>query len=254
MDKSSFLEKYNIDEARFAALGTSWDELMLIYGDYCGRMADYADAARHIAERLNKEAIVHSIKYRVKDKEHVIEKIIRKMTQEPELRVTLDNYRLVITDLVGVRVLHLFKEDWLEIHSLLVENWVSFAPPKANYKKGDPETLLTSYAQMGCELNEHPSGYRSIHYHLDVQPEQGSLFAEVQVRTLFEEAWSEIDHHFRYGVSKDEAQAETYLGVLNNITSNADALASYINQMKAVEKSDGRLKVRDIYKKVNMHN
>ncbi|MDR1440163.1 MAG: RelA/SpoT domain-containing protein [Clostridiales bacterium] len=252
MDRGYFFEKYGIDEEKFSVLKITWDELERIYEDYSGKQAAYDEAARFIAERLNKEKIVHSIKYRVKDKEHVIEKIIRKMSQAPGLEVTLGNYSAVITDLVGVRVLHLFKENWFEIHNYLVENWEFSAAPKANYKKGDPVALLDSYTQHGCDLNEHPSGYRSIHYHLKLRMKRRDYLAEVQVRTLFEEAWSEIDHHFRYGVNKDEAQAEPYLGVLNNITSNADALASYMNQMKAVENLDSRLRVRDIYRKVNM--
>jgi ppGpp synthetase/RelA/SpoT-type nucleotidyltranferase len=252
MDRGYFFEKYGIDAAKLSMLKITWDELMRIYDDYCGKLPFYDETARRIAEQLNKEKNVHSIKYRVKDKEHVIEKIIRKMSQAPGLEVTLGNYGDVIADLIGVRVLHLFKENWLEIHSYLVDNWEFSAPPKANYKKGDAGALLDSYTRLGCELNEHPSGYRSIHYHLKVRAKRRDCLAEVQVRTLFEEAWSEIDHHFRYGVNKDEAQAEPYLGVLNNITSNADALASYINQMKADDHLDSRLRVRDIYKQVNM--
>ncbi|MDR3121703.1 MAG: RelA/SpoT domain-containing protein [Clostridiales bacterium] len=283
MDKYYFFNKYAIDERRFAELGLSWDELMRIYEDYGKRLPVYEDTARFLAEILNKEAAIHSIKYRVKDKEHLIEKIIRKSSLEPAAEpFTVRNYRRTIKDLIGLRALHLFKENWVDIHRFLADNWDFYTTPKANYKKGDPETLLDLYTHLGCELNEHRHGYRSIHYHLRVRPGRHELVAEVQVRTLFEEAWSEIDHYFRYSLKREDEQAEPYLGILNNITSNADALASYINQLEtfsrdaagvgdAAPEAGGaapgdagpggagpggaepvpqQLKVRDIYKKV----
>jgi ppGpp synthetase/RelA/SpoT-type nucleotidyltranferase len=162
-----------------------------------------------------------------------------------------------VKDLIGLRALHLFKENWVDIHNFLVNNWEFYTPPRANYKKGDPASLLEKYSEMGCVLNEHKNGYRSVHYHLLIKPGRNEMVAEVQVRTLFEEAWSEIDHYFRYGSKRDADQAEQYLGVLNNITSNADALASYINRMENHDRigESGRqdppqMNVRDIYTKV----
>ena len=257
MDKHAFFEKYAIDEEEFARLGLQWDELERIYREYTDKQAMYEDTARYLADILNKEKSIHSIKYRVKDKEHLIEKIIRKSSEDPAFLATYTDYERNVKDLIGLRALHLFKENWVEVHHFLEENWDFYTPPRANYKKGDPETLLDMYAAMGCELNEHKNGYRSIHYHLIIRPGRQDMVAEVQVRTLFEEAWSEIDHYFRYGAKRETEQAEPYIGVLNNITSNADALASYINNMDMMGKisdegahEEPRLNVREIYKKV----
>ena len=260
MDKQAFFEKYTIDENEFEKLGIPWTDLEGIYEEYSARLPLYDDTARFLADLMNKEKSIHSIKYRVKDKEHLIEKIIRKSAEEPEFLATYKDYEKNVKDLIGLRALHLFKENWIDVHRFLAKNWDFYTTPRANYKKGDPETLLDMYSAMGCDLNEHRNGYRSIHYHLLLKLGRHDMVAEIQVRTLFEEAWSEIDHYFRYSFKRDieqTEQAEPYLGVLNNITSNADALASYINNMGIVVKNNDngtqdkhQLNVREIYNKV----
>jgi len=261
MDKYAFFTKYGVNEAEFENLGLNWDDLMDVYDEYTGRLPVYEDAARFIADLLNKEKSIHSIKYRVKDREHLIEKIIRKSSGDPEFLKTYANYEKNVKDLIGLRALHLFKEDWVDIHRFISGNWEFYTPPRASYKKGDPQALLDMYAEAGFELNEHRNGYRSIHYHLLIKPGRQEMVAEVQVRTLFEEAWSEIDHYFRYGPNKEESQIESYLGILNNITSNADALASHMNMVETQNKqasfdetvlkqTEPQVNVHDVYKKV----
>jgi GTP pyrophosphokinase len=261
MDRQAFFEKYAIDEKEYQKLGMQWEALEDIYEEYSSRLPLYEDTARFMADILNKEKSIHSIKYRVKDKEHLIEKIIRKSSQDPAFLANYTDYEKNVKDLIGLRTLHLFKENWMDIHHFLAENWDFYTTPRANYKKGDPESLLNMYASLGCDLNEHRNGYRSVHYHLIIKLGRQDMVAEVQVRTLFEEAWSEIDHYFRYGSKREAEQAESYIGVLNNITSNADALASYINNnfycADMPAKPDGNkseygshVSVRDMYNKV----
>ena len=257
MDKNAFMEKYAITDEMLDRLSISWDDLMDIYEDYDKKIHEYEVVTSNIAVALNKEKSIHSIKYRIKDKEHLIEKIIRKSVADPSFVITTGNYMKLVKDLIGLRALHLFKENWVDIHRFLADNWEFYTTPRANYKKGDPHELLDMYSDFGCVLNEHRHGYRSVHYHLLIRQGNREMVAEVQVRTLFEEAWSEIDHYFRYSAKSDAEQAEPYLGLLNNITSNADALASYINRMdtliKAAEsglKEKARLNVKDMYKKV----
>jgi len=250
MDRLEFFKKYAIDENEFDKLNISWDCLSAIYDEYSDNLHVYEDTARRLAEALNNEKSIHSIKYRIKDGEHLIEKIIRKSAQDPAFLATYSQYKKNVKDLIGLRALHLFKEEWVSIHNYLAANWEFYTTPRANYKKGDTSALLDMYSSMGCGLNEHKFGYRSVHYHILVKPGQEEMVAEIQVRTLFEEAWSEIDHYIRYGSKREIDQAEQYLGILNNITSNADALASFINKMDAAGTPDNtRLNVREIYKK-----
>ena len=64
---------------------------------------------------------VHSTRVRLKDPDHLLEKIVRKRADKRD--ITIRNYRTEITDLIGARALHLFKTDWPEIHWKIVDTW-----------------------------------------------------------------------------------------------------------------------------------
>ena len=44
-----------------------------------------------------------------------------------------------------------------------------------------------------------------------------NISVEIQVRTVFEEAWSEIDHIMRYPYDVDNPIITEYLGIFNRI-------------------------------------
>ena len=59
--------------------------------------------------------MVHTIFGRAKNPEHLIEKIIRKVGTEDSAKysqIDKNNYLNIITDLIGIRILVLAKEDW----------------------------------------------------------------------------------------------------------------------------------------------
>ena len=71
---------------------------------------------------------MHSVKTRIKDMRHLMEKLIRKTPNRREkygedFKFTVDNYKDEITDLLGIRVIHIFKEDWEEIHNFITSMW-----------------------------------------------------------------------------------------------------------------------------------
>ena len=77
----------------------------------------------------------------------MIEKIIRKRLSGFETEITCDNYTQYITDLIGVRVLHLFKEDWTKIHTYLKEHWEFAEEPTAYFRHGDSDRILKFYQE-----------------------------------------------------------------------------------------------------------
>ena len=82
---------------------------------------------------------------------------------------------------------------------------------------------------MGCRVETHFKGYRSIHYIIESAPTRDVCFAEVQVRTIFEEGWSEIDHKLRYIAKSDSLHPlEQHLSILNRIAGSADEIGSLI--------------------------
>ena len=78
LNKESFLERYNIKEDYLNKNNIDWDNLVEIYNDYNVYRKSYENQAELIANILRSHNKVHSVKTRVKDGEHLIEKIIRK--------------------------------------------------------------------------------------------------------------------------------------------------------------------------------
>ena len=151
----------------------------------------------HPMLKRSQPPVVHSVKARFKSTERLKDKIRRKSTTDP---ITSENVFERVTDLVGVRVLHLHQAQFPTIHEAILDkinvkkDWVLGEPVKAY--TWDPES--TSFFQtmgIGSELKD--SFYTSVHYL--VRPQTDShLCCEIQVRTLFEEIWGEIDHMLNY--------------------------------------------------------
>src|SRR5699024_2579225 len=55
---------------------------------------------------------------------------------------------------------------------------------------------------------------------------------EVQVRTIFEEAWSEIDHDIRYPIHNNSSLVDALLMNFNRLAGFADEMGSYLKQLK----------------------
>ena len=90
------------------------------------------------------------------------------------------------------------------------KHWSLFEPPMAY--TWDPETEKYFQA-LGLETKRKDSYYTSIHY--VIQPKSESyITCEIQVRTLFEEAWGEIDHTVNYPHPTDSQSAKEQLRVL----------------------------------------
>ena len=84
------------------------------------------------------------------------------------------------------------------------------------------------YEDCKCVVEEHPQNYRSVHYLLESAPTKEKVIVELQVRTIFEEAWSEIDHRVNYPSPMPEAIVGHYLSIFNRLTGNADEMASFL--------------------------
>lgn len=183
IEKTDFIEKYQLSEEELSNAQIEWSGLEQIYEDYLAFRSNLEPTASYIADRLRQVSEVHSLKYRVKHPEHLIEKIIRK--RYDGANIDTNNYRTEVTDLVGVRALHLFKNDWHPIHKFITTTWDLHEKPVANIRKGDSERVVESFKSNDCKINEHEFGYRSVHYLIESKPEKDLIISELQVRTLF---------------------------------------------------------------------
>ena len=229
-NQASFFRKYRIDPKRFSACGVKWEELSAIAKDHCEKQTVLLPVAHHVSERLRILPDVHSLRVRIKDPEHLIEKIIREVS-ERKRPITVENYQDEITDLIGIRALHLFKDQWKPIHDFLTKNWNTHGRPTAYLRQGDSEKLAELLNESGCNVQYHDFGYRSVHYLLKVEAGQHLRIIELQVRTVFEEGWSEIDHLIRYPNHSKDQRLEEFLVLFNTLAGNADEMGSFIKNL-----------------------
>lgn len=228
--QEAFFKEYQISSEAFESTKLGWAQLAEIYDDYKSKHGELLATGRLISDHLSQIVQVHSLKVRVKDPEHLIEKIIRKKAENHEREITLGNYSTEVTDLIGVRALHLFKDDWEPIHKAIMRIWELHEQPKAYIRGGDYEE---HFKDNGCTVVHHPAGYRSVHYLVKSQATRQLHIAEIQVRTIFEEGWSEIDHRMRYPYEVDNVILSEHLGVFNRFAGNADEMGTFVKKLKA---------------------
>ena len=109
--------------------------------------------------------------------------------------------------------------------------------PIAYYRKGDSQELLSHFKENNCETEEHKFGYRSVHYLVKSSLFKKQYIVEIQVRTIFEEGWSEVDHKLKYPYVKNNVVLERFIGILNRLAGSTDEMCSFINylQLKITE-------------------
>ncbi|SIT48421.1 RelA / SpoT domain protein [Paraburkholderia piptadeniae] len=172
--------------------------------------------------------VIHSLRGRLKDEDHLLGKIARKHAEGR--RITKGNLFSEITDFAGLRVLHLYQGQFSEINKFimkrvkskvwrLVEKPIAYTwdPESADYFKG-----------FKLRTSVKPSYYTSVHYVLAPANLQEGISCEVQVRTLFEEAWGEIDHSINYPVKTEKMASIEQLRVLSKLVSTGSRLADAI--------------------------
>ena len=171
---------------------------------------------------------VHSVRARLKDLDHLRAKIKRK--RNGETPINSQNVFERITDLAGVRVLHLYQNQFALIHSciqrkvLTQRDWVLAEPPKAY--TWDPESSAF-FGSLGLKCDVKDSFYTSVHYL--IRPRADSpLCCEVQVRTLFEEIWGEVDHTLNYPIASESENCREQLKVLAKVVGAGSRLLDSI--------------------------
>lgn len=154
--------------------------------------ADLADVvSRIIRESIESRGVkIHSVQSRAKTAKSFFNKAATPAEQtpnEPKYRHPLQG----ITDLAGVRVITHFLSTLTEIDAMLVDEFQIV-------EKSNKGTLL---------IQSDRFGYQSIHYLIRLAPARAGLpeyrryaahIVEVQVRTILQHAWAEIEHDIQY--------------------------------------------------------
>jgi len=172
--------------------------------------------------------IIHSIKSRFKDPEHLIDKIRRKAAKGQIVKKA--NLFEEINDLIGIRVLYLYQDQFKSIHDQILHkvnelgDWCFVQSPKAY--TWDPESK-DYYESLGIITELRDTYYTSVHY--IIKPNNNNpVCCEIQVRTLFEEIWGEIDHTINYPHQTESIACKEQLRVLSKLVSTGTRLADSI--------------------------
>lgn len=243
LDKEAFFKKYSVQEY-FQKSGLDWKNLEDIYDDYvqyrnteldglCVELENFLMENFNVHSSSNGDIPLHSIRGRVKSPEHLVEKIIRKRGKEHSYKykdIDVSNYKSIVRDLIGIRILVLAKEEWEgifdEIVSLFPQNDSSdirmVESPKAYTRYGDRDIF------KGKIVSEHSNkGYRSQHYVICFK----GVYCEIQVRTLSEEVFGEFDHKVKYPYRDNNKFLIRYSNTLSQLLDSVDELISTCFQL-----------------------
>lgn len=231
LDKNNFLKLYHLERI-FEKEHISWKILEEIYDDY--RENHYIrlqEKALQLVNELQKnenllpdqeKGKIHAIFGRTKEPEHLIEKIIRKIGKEDSekyRKISVNNYREIVRDLIGIRILVLAKEDWIAPDELIRKKFNQMEEtPIAYVCYGDRE--IYDHEKLYVEYTS--KGYRSQHYIVRDQDD----FVEIQVRTLSEEVFGEFDHKIRYPYRTQNKFLRRYSGIISKNASQLDDMIS----------------------------
>jgi ppGpp synthetase/RelA/SpoT-type nucleotidyltranferase len=204
---------------------------------------------------------VHSIKYRLKDPEHLRDKLFRKTRvaklEGTKLDITKDTLFARINDLVGFRVLHLYTEQIRDIDGSLKSIFMdgSYKVLEGPIAKTWDDESRAFFQTIGIATEESHL-YTSVHYVIETASKT-PYTCEIQVRTLMEEVWGEVDHKINYPHHTEHLSCREQLAALARVTSGCTRLVDSIfrsfddlrQEHVAVSRGSGRNKALGMKKK-----
>jgi ppGpp synthetase/RelA/SpoT-type nucleotidyltranferase len=205
--------------------------------------------------------VFYAIRSRVKPVKKIIEKTTRKRNSGKASYTPED-----ITDVAGLRVVTLFREDVIEALKIFLrlikhEGAYSTISPfvKGELKEkiifttasvGDPEAITSrlrsvfeaaGFPLKDSEVTQVNTGYSSIHLIAFCSVRHDGDIAkvpiEIQIRTVFEDAWGEIDHKLRYSLNRNrsstaDSMLESWQPHLNVLKAFTDGCGQYAGIIK----------------------
>ena len=230
-----------------------------IYQDYTKYSEILSKTRKEILNITRKFSEEHIQTGRIKEMDSLLCKVINKRhahindKHNPYSTINGDNYKDVVSDLLGIRLIVSNKKQWINLHEKIIQRFPYASEddaydnialikhgangrdllaeiPKVYHAYGDD---LSIYERGRLEKKLKNNGYRSVHYVVSYQRK----YVEIQVRTLYEEAWSDCEH--RYVYKKEEHKSYTTLkqlaSILVMLTNASDVLAERMGQIYETE-------------------
>lgn len=216
---------------------------------------DAVESLRRIFADSGIESACYALRIRLKDKDRLIEKVQRKKTQKSEYNV------YSVTDIIGVRLIALFKAELPELFEKtlkLIQHHEDIRPNPFRKDSLEETILYTNEATAApfnvllrtrlqdfgvhCAEEYSKEGYSSLHLVCRLEVGLNSktdyyIPVEIQIRSVFEDAWGEIDHKYGYSArsGKEPAynDAQPYISEhLRVLKKFSDACAQYADTIR----------------------
>lgn len=213
------------------------EEIEAWYDQRRSQYQDYVQVAQRLIETLLREEGIpyHSVSGRLKDRESYVGKCFRKEYDEPDK----------VMDLAGIRIITHTVAEIQRVQEVIEREF-----------QVDPENSGDKAQEMGVDR----VGYLSVHYVVRIGNERSGLreyarFAglclEIQVRSLLQHAWAEIEHDRGYkfsGKLPSEIERRFHLiaGTLELMDEEFRALSEEIDRyaLRVVKQTqDGNLEI-----------
>lgn len=162
------------------------------YDSNLSRVQRAEQAFKNLIQNLLSDYALESVSSRIKSYEGCIEKFERKYRAKLEN----DNADYIIgehiTDLIGIRIVCLYESDVRRIGETIKQNFEN---------KGITDKIAE------IENTENQFGYKGLHFDLKLNSTRSSLPEyqeilefrfELQIRTVIQDAWSQLDHKLKY--------------------------------------------------------
>lgn len=179
------------------------------------------------------DGLIHSTKTRAKSIESLRNRLMRiarwSVKYSKPFPVTPDNLPSEITDLSGVRLLHLHMNQITKIHPAVLqmleeEHYVIVGTPEA--KSWDLEYRLM-LGDLKLKVVENKKLYTSVHY-IVKSNQKATRTCELQVRTLADEIWGETSHKVAYPDETKSIACKEQLLALARVVSGCSRLVDSI--------------------------
>jgi ppGpp synthetase/RelA/SpoT-type nucleotidyltranferase len=209
------------------------DDLVDLYKSDIDVFRMFTEQLRTLVEIPRLKRLYHSARWRVKEPDHLKNKLIRKLTRSrlggSAFTINRDNLFEKVNDLAGIRLLHLHTSEFESINQTLTEllhenRYTIVEGPEA--RTWDDE-YRAYFEMIGVKTVKSSRMYTSVHYVVEANT-RTKRTAEIQVRTLAEELWGEVDHTINYPLESQRLACREQIKVLARLTSSCSRLVDSI--------------------------
>lgn len=192
---------------------------------------------KNLVEKREEGIPIYLMKYRLKKVDSIYLKTKRKNVTDLK----------TIEDYAGLRILCLFEQDIYIVNKCLLALINSLAHYTLkeimtyNWPEHKTKNIFSPLGQLGIESKKtqemKESGYKSIHYIVNVNHRAENYPVEIQLRTLLQDVWGELEHNLSYKQGSVHPHIKKSFVLLSQDLSTNDSLIKHLKDIRDKENS-----------------